>query len=293
MRTKHVLALFLICAPVLACGKSKEEQFADTYCSQIAKCCAQADITGGNGTFCRMAMSGGVANIDGCLTEMNAEVADGTFCTYLGNPPTATAASSACAEPPRHGSKKPGETCVTDSDCAASDLGTVSCASAYVDGNFIDKCQVQIPGQTGDSPCLGTRDGNMTSSSDQPTDVVPQGYICDTADGVMCENGTCVALTAEGGACHSTYECVRTAYCNPTQDKCVVKVAMGGACVGSSEDECEGGYCATQSGGKVCVAKVVNGAACTQASMCTSDNCVDGTCQPGLFDAFGLALLCG
>jgi hypothetical protein len=293
MRIKPLLVFLLFAVDVLACGKSKEEKFADTYCSEIAKCCAQADITGGDGTLCRWAMSSGVSNIDACLTELNAEVADGTFCTYLGNPPNATAASSACAEAVRHGSKKPGESCVTDSDCAASDLGPVSCASAYVNGDFIDKCQVQIPGRAGDSPCLGTRDGDMTSSTDPAGDVAPQGYICDTADGVVCKGGACTALTAVGGSCGSSYECVRTAFCDSSQGKCAAKVSIGDACVGKADDECEGGYCDSQGGTKQCAAKVANGAACSDGSMCISDNCVDGSCKPGIFDSFGLGLLCG
>lgn len=294
MYRKHVLVSTLLAVSTVGCGgKSKEESFADTYCAEVLKCCTQAGLSGGQGSLCRMGMAGGVTNIDACLTEMHAEVADGSFCTYLGNPPTATAASAACAAPVRHGNKKPGEDCIVDSDCAVSTLGPVVCAGAYVDGDFINKCQVQIPGKAGDSPCLATREGNMTSSAGQTTDVAPQGIVCDSADGVVCQRETCVALTTVGGTCGASSECVRTAFCESSQGKCTTRLAIGRSCPGRDDDECEGGYCADQGGERTCAPRLLNGAVCTQDSMCTSDNCIEGSCKPSLFDAFGLGFLCG
>jgi hypothetical protein len=294
MSLKYAWILCWMAGSTLACGgKSKEESFADSFCAEVLKCCAQADMVGGQGSLCRMSMAGGVTNIDGCLTEMQAELADGSFCTYLGNPPSATAASAACAAPSRQGNKKPGEDCFADSDCAPSSQGTVACASAYADGNFIDKCQVQIAGRAGDTPCLGTREGGMSVTVGQASEVPTQAIVCDTSDGVICERETCKALAAVGESCSSSFECVRTAFCDSSQGKCATKVTLGDSCLGKDDDECEGGYCAAQGSGRACAARVLNGAVCSEDGMCISDNCVDGTCKPSFLDAFGLAFLCG
>jgi len=274
----------------LGCGKSDAEKFADSYCGEFAKCCAQAGLPS-NGSVCRLLMSGGSYNSqagNACLAEMKSQVAAGTFCTSQGSP-------SACdnVSGDGSGSKKPGETCNIDSNCAPSSDGKVACASVYVNTAFINKCQVQVAGKVGDA-CDGTRDGDsiLPYSSIDATDVAPRIVLCNTSDGIQCKSGTCTALAAVGASCGYTLDCLRSAFCNPSTDKCVVRVAAGNACPSGDDDECmDGNYCA--SGTNQCAAKGAIGAACTTANMCQSSNCPTNKCESNGLDNLGLALLCG
>jgi hypothetical protein len=141
---------------------------------------------------------------------------------------------------------------------------------------------------------VGTQDGAQFASyaSSDATDLAPQGYVCDIADGIQCKSGTCVALIAVGATCSSTSDCVRSAYCDYTKGSCTPHVATGSTCKGSDSSECiDGDYCDSTT--KLCAAKGANGAACTTANMCQSSNCPSGTCQSNGLDTFGLTLLCG
>ncbi len=270
------------------CGKSGAEKFADSFCAEIAKCCGQAGLPS-NGNMCHLMMSGGSYNSqagDACLAEMKSEVAGGTFCTNLGSPACDSVSGSV-------GSKKPGDVCVADSDCAPSSDGKVACASVYVNSAFIQKCQVQVPGKVGDA-CDGTQDGNLflSSSSTDATDVAPRIVVCNTSDGVQCKSNTCTALAVVGASCGYTPDCVRSAFCDPGADKCAAKVAAGNPCPSGDDEQClDGNYCAA--GTNQCAAKGENGAACTTANMCLSSNCPSDTCQSNGLDTLVLALICG
>jgi hypothetical protein len=162
----------------------------------------------------------------------------------------------------------------------------------YVNSAFIHKCQVQVQGKVGDTPCAGTKDGDFFLSSGGETDIAPSAIVCNTADGVECTSSTCTALAAVGATCVSTPDCVRSAFCNASTHKCAVRVAAGSACASGDDDEClDGNYCA--SGTKVCMAKGANGAACMTANMCQSSNCPTVTCESNGLDNLGLSLLCG
>jgi hypothetical protein len=164
----------------LGCGKSDAEKFADSYCAEIAKCCGQAGLPA-DGKVCHQwaafAEAGGSYNAsagNACLAEIKTEVSAGTFCADQ-----SSSGPSQCDSvygTSSNGSKKPGETCDFDSDCASSSLGAVACASLYVNGAFIDKCQVRIPGKAGDA-CIGTQDGLAFASyqTSDATDVPAQG----------------------------------------------------------------------------------------------------------------------
>jgi hypothetical protein len=273
----------------LGCGQSNSEKFVDTFCGEFAKCCAQAGLPS-NGNFCHLMMSGGSYNSqagDACLAEMKSQVAAGTFCA---SQDSSSVCQSVFSSP--GGGKKPGEDCNIDSDCAPSSNGKVVCASLYVNSAFIHKCQVQVQGKVGDTPCAGTKDGDFFLSSGGETDIAPSAIVCNTADGVQCKSGTCVALAAVGATCGSTLDCVRSAFCPVSAGKCAVRVAAGSACASGDDDEClDGNYCA--SGTKMCTAKGANGAACTTMNMCQSNNCPVNTCESNGLDTFGLALLCG
>jgi hypothetical protein len=281
----------------LGCGKSDAEKFADSYCAEIAKCCGQAGLPA-DGKVCHQwaafAEAGGSYNAsagNACLAEIKTEVSAGTFCADQ-----SSSGPSQCDSvygTSSNGSKKPGETCDFDSDCASSSLGAVACASLYVNGAFIDKCQVRIPGKAGDA-CIGTQDGLAFASyqTSDATDVPAQGYVCSTSDSLQCQSGTCVALLSAGATCSSTSDCVRTTYCDYSKGQCTARVATGSTCKGSDSSECvDGDYCDSTS--KLCAAKKANGATCTTLDECQSSNCPSGTCQSNGLDTFGLTLLCG
>jgi hypothetical protein len=277
------------------CGKSDSEKFADSYCAEVAKCCGQASLPA-DGQTCHQLMTftevGGSYNSsagDACLAEMKSEVSAGTFCTGL-NASSASACDSVYGS--SSGNKKPGETCIFDSDCAPSSKGKVVCASIYVNSTFVDKCQVQIAGKAGDTPCVGTQEGNDFSSyqASDAADVVPQGYVCDVASAVACDDGTCVALTPLGASCLISTDCVRTAYCSYPQDVCTTKISAGGACTGIAGSECvDSAYCDTSA--LQCKPKVADGGACTSLITCQSGYCSNGTCQGS--SNLGLSMLCG
>jgi hypothetical protein len=285
----------LACLTLLAAGcgsKSDAEKFADSYCAEIAKCCAQAGLSG-DGNVCHLLLSQGTYNAsagDACLAEVKSQVAAGTFCSNQDASPTCNAVFTST---PRTGNKKPGEACEVAGDCAPSNDGKVVCASHYIDGTWVNKCQVQMRGKAGDGPCLGTQDGDVFSSSGagNETDVPASGYICDTADGLRCSSsGTCTALLAVGQACYYSSDCVRSAYCDST-DHCSSRVSAGAACKGQ-DDECVAGYYCPDTSPRACTSQLSLGAACTSDAMCSSGNCESSTCKPNLADAFGWAILC-
>ena len=272
-------------------GKSDVQKFADAYCAEVAKCCVQAGMSG-NGQLCHFAFTAGgsynAAAGEACLAEVRAEVAAGTFCT------SDRAATSACDNVVTSpgGGKQPGETCDVSSDCAKSSEGEATCTQTYNGTDWVGSCQVQIPGKAGDSPCIGTQDGDVLSYvGSGSSDVIPRGYVCNTADGLKCSSGTCVALAAVGATCSYSSDCVRTAYCDGT-DHCVARVAAGATCTGSDLSECAAGtYCPTTSP-RQCGAKLEIGATCGSNDMCVSANCEGSTCKPNLIDNMGWQILC-
>jgi hypothetical protein len=294
MKLSLALPLGVALACSLGCGgKSDSEKFADSYCAEIAKCCSKAGLPG-DGNTCRQwwmfASAGGsydAAAASACLADVNTQVGAGTFCTDLASTPACDSVYKNAG-----GGKKPGETCIFDSDCAPSNLGDVACAGVDVGSSSIDKCQVQMAGKAGDSPCVGTKEGSLVMyySPSNATDVAPQGYVCNTADGVTCQNATCVALSSVGTTCMISTDCVRTAYCNYPQDVCAPKIGVGGICTGIAGSECvDNCYC--DLGTKMCTTKLANGASCSNSVTCQSDYCSNGACQGS--GNFGLSLLCG
>jgi hypothetical protein len=290
---KSWLGLLLALAVSFAagCGKSDSEKFADSYCAEVAKCCVAAGMST-NGQLCHLLFAGGSYNPSAgqaCLAEIKAQAAAGAKCTL-------DAVSSVCdavVSSGGSGNKKPGENCQSDNDCATSSEGKVVCASAYDGSAWINKCQVQIAGKAGDTPCLGTQDGNVFSSSGSgtTTDVAASGIVCDTANGVECTSGACVALAGVGQSCSYASDCVRSAYCDASYH-CLTRVAAAAACTGASADECVLGYYCPDSSPRQCTAQLALGASCSSDAMCKSGNCVDTTCKPNMLEAVGWAILC-
>jgi len=300
MMNRSLVVFFTLSAA--ACGSSSGDgkdagapsgnsTVADAYCAEVAKCCTQMHLSS-NGQMCRLLLAGGSYSAEAgnaCLAEIKAQSAAGTFCSNSNS-------SSACGSlySGGSGSKKPGEACNQDGDCASASDGKVTCASLYNDvtRDWINKCQVQMRGKAGDS-CLGTQDGDIFSSlgTTSATDIPARGYVCNTADGVECEAGACVALAAVGQSCSFASDCVRSAYCGQAS-RCVARVAAGATCTGVDSDECAiGSYCPAVSP-RACTAQVPNFASCSSDAMCSSDSCEDSICQPNMLETIGWGLLC-
>jgi hypothetical protein len=292
------LALGLLALSGLTCGDGGGAEtasaFVQSFCGVLKPCCTMAGLPG-NGLFCTV----GAGVVPGynkqagaaCLAELRAAAAKSDFCQNVdGNMP---ASCDAAFEETNNGSKKPGEACDDDEDCAASTEGKVSCETAFTGGAQIRKCQVQVKGKAGDMPCVGTIEGNTTFYNNIGTDVLPRGYLCDLAAGVRCDSASdaCVALKTVGEACSgSSNECVTTAYCDTTQRKCAERKPAGAMCTTSfSQPQCgDGLYC---SAAKACDAQVGNGAACSDDDQCRSGQCVNMKCDSS--SSFTLSLFCG
>jgi hypothetical protein len=287
MKTKRTLLMAFPILSCLACGKSDAEKFADTFCGEVSKCCRERGMSG-DSQICKMFLStaqGYNASAgEACLAEVKAQAAAGTFCQ------STSSDSSPCKSVYSSGSGKgkPGEVCSTDSDCAKSSEGQVTCASILVNDDWKRMCQVWIAGKAGDA-CVGTQDGDGYGGSGDNT--LPRITMCKISDGLRCAEGSCVPLSAVGASCSWTSDCVRSAYCDSTRNKCAARIANGGTCAVSYNNDCvAGSYCNPDS--KQCTAQLAIGATCSSDDMCLSVNCSDNVCTDFGAD-LGLGLLCG
>jgi hypothetical protein len=281
----------------LAAGK---DDFIAKYCAEYAPCCAKVNRPS-DGATCRIFFSAltppnyNAAAANDCLTEVHAAAASPTFCDGLSN-----ASEPSCSKvfDSASGTLQPGEPCTQDEECAPSAEGKVTCMSVFNNGAEIRKCQVQIAGKAGDSPCAGTVDGNITyySFSGPVTDVAPKAYLCDVATAVYCDSSSrkCTAIGMLGDTCTTNsgqYTCVKAAYCDFTTRTCTATKAVGEACHSFPQECSVGNYCddATMK----CAVALADGTACMSSLTCASKTCVNGKCaKPGSSD-FGLALICG
>lgn len=295
------LALLLGCSSNSSDGTvaGDRDSFIAQLCQQYMPCCAKAGRAS-DGAQCR-AFYGAFASSStydaaagsACLSEVKAAAASPTFCESG----MSSGTSPSCAKVFNRagGTKKPGETCTEDDECAASSEGEVECRSLFRDGATIKKCQIQIVGKAGDTPCLGTVDGNITSyNSSGDTDVLPRGYLCNVKDGLRCDSTTdkCVAIAKVGEACEGfgSNLCTDDAFCDTTQKKCVARKPVGEMC---TSDQCvDGAYCHTTT--RLCTASLAVGAACKSSTECVTRSCVNGTCaKSGGGTDLTTAFLCG
>jgi hypothetical protein len=293
--TDRVLPVFFAMVTV-ACGSStpsgsgEDTSVAEAYCAEVAKCCAQVHQSS-DGQMCRLMLGSGShskAADDACLSEIRNQSAAGTFCSSTRD---TLSACESLFENTSPGNKKPGEVCDYDSDCAPSNEGQVACAAQYDDAkeDWISQCQLRLRGKAGDS-CLGTQDGDrfLSLTTNATAGIPASGYVCDTADGLRCLTGTCVALATVGQSCSYSIDCVPTAYCGPVGG-CVPRVDAGGTCTG---DQCVAGYYCPDAAPRLCKQQWPNFASCSTNTMCSSGNCEDEICQPNMLEALGWALLC-
>lgn len=267
-------------APVAA----DKASFIDQVCQAFSPCCTKAGRTPAMDeckalyTSVLAAQTYDPAKGGACLADLKKLAGTDSFCSGAGPD------SSACEGVfQSSGTKKPGETCTKNDECAPSTEGSVECASLYTSaGAEIRKCQVQVAGKLGDTPCVGTVDGDTTSfsSSGTATDVPAKGYLCDVKNGIFCDSasGACKAVGKIGDACggFDSYACGKDGFCDTATSKCVAKRTAGQPCSGSWNECVATAWC--DSAAKTCADKKADGSACEGSQECKSDNCKAGKC---------------
>jgi len=291
--------LFFVASLVLAaCSSSSSSSttagsFASDYCAAYAPCCAEAGLPT-DGNQCRAFIGAFAANgidqaaADQCLKDINANKGKPDFCSNGLSP---SSCSNVLKLGGSSGTVPPGGTCSSQSDCAPSTEGKTTCASLYKSGMTIKKCQVMVVGKEGDSPCVATIDGNLTSYSFSATatDIPPKGYSCDVASGIRCDSNTgkCTALGKVGDPC-SYDSCAKDLYCpSGASPVCTARKSVGESCM-SSSDCVTTAYCDATT--NKCDAKTATGGACTMSDKCAGGSCVNGKCASG---GLTLSLFCG
>lgn len=171
-------------------------------------------------------------------------------------------------------------------DCAS--LPCRSSPSGYHDFDAdSDYCRVRVLAPVG-AACTGTKLGNVTVFEGQSQSGATEVSVCHVDAGAYCDNGTCAARVAVGGACGGYASCAGTdTYCAGT---CKTKVPAGSSCADSSEACQDDAYCPFPE--DVCKPRATDGAACSSNEECLSSYC-DGTCKahPG-FGGLALGMFC-
>jgi hypothetical protein len=282
-------------------GATDTSSFASQYCEIFSQCCGKKGYPA-DGSTCRNFLSQSASGRtydpvagDACISELRAASSKPDFCDTGSSPASCSGVYQSAG-----GGAQPGATCKQDSDCASSPEGKVDCASHYSNGSETRVCQVQIKGKENDTPCLGTRDGNLTSFSSSGSNDAPppsRGFICDVADNLYCDGQTkkCTRIQDVGGpgTTGGTYACVKSAYCDFTTKTCVARLPAGADCSSGGSNVCQDKlYCDTAT--KKCTQGVANGAPCQRSDQCESRSCVNGKCeQGGSLGDLGYVLLCG
>jgi hypothetical protein len=301
-----VSASLLGLASIAACqggggSAGTADSFITQYCTLYSPCCAQAGLPT-DGKQCRAVLTafsglGGTYDANAgsaCLTQLNMLSSNGSTCA---NMDSATMCNSVY-KGGSLGTKAPGAACMSDNECAASSDGRARCVFGFSGMAETQTCQIQVVGKAGDMPCIGTIDGNTTYSSGGGNQAPPsRGYTCNRADNIRCDSQStmCTAIQDVGGACTFSSSldnpCVKTAYCDTMQMKCVQRLALGATCDTFSDQCAAGAYCDSTS--KKCTTALADGASCTMNESCVSRSCVNTTCAKSGSNDISLQLLCG
>ncbi len=294
--SRLLLAVIPAALLVAACSSGgpalTEDDFAEKLCGLLKDCCAKAALsTDSEGCAAAVAASAlgktfDATAADKCLSSMSAAKSDADFCRLSQQYEGCEQVFSA-----KVGTKAPGEECDYDHDCAPSAEGEVTCY--YDSGAVKQTCMVTVPGEAGDTPCVGTKVEEVTWHSwDASNGAAPsKGYLCDQAQGSRCDSATavCVALKAAGEDCTSSSECVESAWCDSSDDQCVARSAIGTHCF-PGDDSCEStAWCDPET--TECTARLADGAACTKSESCVSGLCSNEKCAASA--SFALQYYCG
>jgi hypothetical protein len=262
--------------------------FVGRYCDIYKPCCTAAGLPG-DGAACRATFAStssprakyDATAGDACIAGLMQQSGQPGFCEGSIVPP------SDCLR--AFGGAGVGS-CLQDADCAPSSQGDVRCVSATMNGQTTLKCQTQILGSAGATPCVGSVRGGVTLYAGTSSGEIPdQGYLCDAADGLRCDGTACVALTAEGASCMLSSDCIEADFCDATTGTCAARKPIGAACIDQALECQDGAYCQTT--GMTCVAQMDVGGACTDNVQCLTGNCPNGTCATT--PSVGANALCG
>lgn len=306
LRTPTAMSLGLALVSVVACsggagsttfnqgGGSAPEtgtEFVAAFCELYMPCCSAASLPS-DGARCRALLDEASqkgaydrAAAQRCLDGVKRMQSSGELCAGDSGDDMCDGVFAA----PDSGSKAPGEACEEDAQCAKSAEGDTQCAYS---GSGKRICQVQLRGTDGAAPCLGTKDGNVTtyrSTGDEPPS---RGFICDTEDQLFCESesGKCAKLAPAGAACEGGDGCQSGLYCDFMERKCAPRKAAGSECQTAFEcqktADCKGSP-------RKCVDRAPDGAPCKTGLECASQTCANDKCGGSGASSLGIALLCG
>jgi len=304
-----VVVVPLVAAWVAACSSgsgsgnsSSASEFGQEFCQTLQPCCADAGLST-SGSVCQAfvseATSAGTYNAtagQACISALQAASKSPTFCTdFGGNLPQCNDVFG-----PAGGGEGPGKPCTTSNDCAKAPGGSAICYSVtnFVDGgtNSTSTCIQTQAGKAGQSPCVGTIQGETTIFALTAGTPPGMGYTCDVADGVYCDSTTqkCTALATTDQACNGNQQCVTSDYCTSSGTTagttCQPRTPLGSPCSFGVTGQCvDGAYCDSSS--STCKTQLANGAACQTSQECASGNCNNGSCSGT--SNLGLALICG
>lgn len=283
-------SVLLACAAV-SCGGStspgggagtiSEQDFpsalARTLCKNLARCCQTSGYTYDE-SACEAAL---VADYKQPLPGMkyNAQAAGACLQEFAQvassckTDPTIEQAVNAICDPVFAGTLQAGQSCQSDSQCAAGPNGERG-ACNYAPNSNSGVCVLLARGKAGDvcsDTCTGHADGSFScSGTSQP----PSGSAtaCYTNDNLYCSSsGTCAARLSAGQPCSSSGACASGTYCDFSSGQCAALVSVGGKC--SSDEDCVASAFCNMTTGQ-CEARHPDSASCAGASECLSDHCV-------------------
>lgn len=256
------------------------QTWAKDFCAVFAPCCAAIENPPQScATSTEALIAAGTfdaARASTCLGAVREAAKDPFFCGRNRVP-------SSCFG--IFGTKKEGEACDVDANCATVADGWAHCVPDTSTGTPRSVCRSFHFGQAGE-PCGYTLLGDRVEPANSHAT-----RICDASKGLFCDfrTSTCTARAALGATCanaSSAAACVDGAYCGRSSGKCEPKAAAGAPCdysdptLDDSVACAAGSYCGDK---QTCVPVATVGTACSTGGIeCgrTPDalTCTNGAC---------------